>query len=113
MTASDGSLTVSDTFRLTLAPVNDAPVLAELIADQTVSEETAWSFTVPSGSFADADSDLTYTATLADGSALPSWLSFDATTQTFSGTPPQTTQAPSISRSSPATERSSHLTRSR
>ncbi len=30
---------------------------------------------------------LTYTATLADGSALPSWLVFDAATQTFSGTP--------------------------
>ena len=94
VTASDGSLAVSDTFRLTLAPVNDAPVLAKLIADQTVSEETAWSFTVPSGSFADADSDLTYTATLANGSALPSWLSFDATTQTFSGTPPQNYTGP-------------------
>ena len=30
---------------------------------------------------------LTYVATLSDGSPLPSWLSFDATTQTFSGVP--------------------------
>jgi Ca2+-binding RTX toxin-like protein len=30
---------------------------------------------------------LTYDATLADGSALPSWLSFDPATMTFSGTP--------------------------
>ena len=30
---------------------------------------------------------LTYTATLVDGSALPSWLSFDANTRTFTGTP--------------------------
>ena len=30
---------------------------------------------------------LTYTATLSDGSALPSWLSFDANTRTFTGTP--------------------------
>jgi hypothetical protein len=31
---------------------------------------------------------LTYTATLQDGSALPGWLSFNATTRTFSGTSP-------------------------
>jgi hypothetical protein len=30
---------------------------------------------------------LTLTATRADGSPLPSWLNYDATTQTFSGTP--------------------------
>ncbi|MEK7787030.1 MAG: putative Ig domain-containing protein, partial [Chloroflexota bacterium] len=30
---------------------------------------------------------LTYSATLADGSPLPSWLSFNPTTRTFSGTP--------------------------
>jgi phage-related protein len=89
VTTSDGSLDVSDTFRLTIAPVNDAPVLTGLIADQTVSEEAAWAFKVPAGTFTDADSDLTYTATLADGSGLLSWLSFDAATQTFSGTPPQ------------------------
>ena len=45
-------------------------------------------FQVPAQVFFDADGDpLTYTATLADGGALPSWLSFDASTLTFSGTP--------------------------
>ena len=78
VTASDGSFAVSDTFTLNVAPVNDAPVLASLIADQTVAEEAAWAFTVPTGTFTDADSSLTYTAILANGSALPSWLSFDA-----------------------------------
>ncbi len=33
------------------------------------------------------DDNLIYTAILSDGSALPSWLSFDAATQTFTGTP--------------------------
>ena len=49
----------------------------------------AFSFTVPAGSFADIDAGdtLSYSATLADGGALPAWLSFDAATQTFSGTP--------------------------
>ena len=38
--------------------------------------------------FADADGDtLTYFATLADGSILPSWLSMDTTTGILSGTP--------------------------
>ena len=39
--------------------------------------------------FADTDTGdtLTYTATKSDDSELPSWLSFDAATRTFSGTP--------------------------
>ncbi|SVD18370.1 uncharacterized protein METZ01_LOCUS371224, partial [marine metagenome] len=45
-------------------------------------------FTIPSGTFTDPDGDtLTYTATLSNDSALPLWLSFNADTQTFSGTP--------------------------
>jgi hypothetical protein len=44
---------------------------------------------LPSTTFTDVDSSetLTYTATSADGTALPAWLSFNATTRTFSGTP--------------------------
>jgi len=38
--------------------------------------------------FTDADGDtLTYSATLADGLALPGWISIDATTGVLSGTP--------------------------
>jgi V8-like Glu-specific endopeptidase len=37
-----------------------------------------------------AGGHLAYTATLADGSALPSWLKFDAATKAFSGTPAST-----------------------
>lgn len=45
---------------------------------------------MPAGSFRDADRNdtLSYTATLSNGKALPSWLKFDAATQTFSGTTP-------------------------
>ncbi|WP_152625196.1 putative Ig domain-containing protein, partial [Cellvibrio sp. OA-2007] len=35
----------------------------------------------------DAGDTLTYSAQLAGGGALPAWLSFDAVTRTFSGTP--------------------------
>ena len=48
---------------------------------------------MPANTFSDADSDigdtLTYAVTLADGSALPSWLTFNAATRTLSGTPHQ------------------------
>jgi Ca2+-binding RTX toxin-like protein len=89
VTASDGSLSASDTFTLNITPVNDAPVVAAAIADQSIAEDTAWSYTVPAGAFTDVDNaTLTYTATLASGDALPSWLTFNAATQTFTGTPP-------------------------
>jgi Ca2+-binding RTX toxin-like protein len=92
VTATDtGGLSVSDAFSLTINNVNDAPVLANAITDQSSDEDAPFSFTVPSNTFSDDDAihgdTLSYSATLADDSALPSWLSFDATTQTFSGTP--------------------------
>ena len=47
-------------------------------------------FTIPDAAInqVDTDDSLVYgAATLADGSALPTWLSFDRNTGTFSGTP--------------------------
>ncbi|MBK9021009.1 MAG: putative Ig domain-containing protein [Sulfuritalea sp.] len=45
---------------------------------------------MPAGSFVDIDFGdvLGYQATRSDGTGLPAWLSFDAVTRTFSGTPP-------------------------
>ncbi|TNC48433.1 hypothetical protein FHG66_13845 [Rubellimicrobium rubrum] len=84
---SDGVFKSSATFGLVIAAVNDAPVL-DAIADQTrVEDAGAWSFQVPAAT--DVDSVVTYTAALADGAALPSWLAFNASTRTFSGTPPK------------------------
>ena len=87
--ASDGEASVADTFNLTVTNTNDAPTLANAISDQTVAEDGALSFQFASDVFADVDAgdSFTYTATLSDDSALPSWLSFDAGTRTFSGTP--------------------------
>ncbi|WP_324770779.1 putative Ig domain-containing protein, partial [Pokkaliibacter plantistimulans] len=89
VTATDGSnAAVSSTFSLTVTNVNDAPT-AGTIAAQSAIEDSAFSFTLPQGLFGDVDSSdsLTLSATLADGSALPGWLSFNAATGTFSGTP--------------------------
>ncbi len=74
---------------ITVTGSNDGPVLTSALADQSASEDRAFSFTVPGNAFSDVDASdtLTYSATLADGSALPGWLSFDAASRTFSGTP--------------------------
>ena len=67
---------------------NTAPTVATAIPDQTATAGTALDYMFPADTFTDADGDtLTYTATLDDNSALPSWLSFAPATRTFSGTP--------------------------
>ena len=78
---------------VTLSP----PVLAQQTAAQTWSQGQAVHFTLPPGTFTDPNGEsLTYSATLANGSALPSWLSFNAATETFSGTVPSGTQSFSL-----------------
>jgi subtilisin-like proprotein convertase family protein len=91
VTAMDPSgAKASDIFRISVGGINDAPVVAAPIADQSAAEDAAFSFALPAGTFWDADGDkLALTATLSDGSALPDWLRFDAQTGTFSGTPLQ------------------------
>lgn len=89
VTAADGSTSTSTEFTLTVNPGNTAPVVATPLADVASVEDAAISFTIPAGTFADAEGDaLALTATLSDGSPLPSWLAFDATAGTFSGQPP-------------------------
>jgi hypothetical protein len=87
ITASDGLLSVTDHFRLTIDPVNDAPVLLTRLRDLTSAEDIATDFALPAGVFADVDgTQLRLSARLADGSALPEWLQFDGVR--FTGTPP-------------------------
>ena len=75
---------------MTITGANDAPLLVNPLADQNASAGTPFSFTFAANTFNDIDlgDSLSYGATLADGSALPTWLSFNAATRTFSGTPP-------------------------
>ena len=73
----------------TLYKSNYAPTVANPLLDVAVTEDSLFNFQVSSNTFTDVDEGdtLTYSATLADGSPLPSWLSFNADTATFSGTP--------------------------
>jgi Ca2+-binding RTX toxin-like protein len=89
LTSSDGSASASDVFSISVSNTNDAPTLLNPIIDMRAAEEKEFSFEIPSNTFLDADvSDLlTFTATLADGSDLPAWLSFNAETKLFSGVP--------------------------
>jgi len=72
----------------------DDGVASTILADQTITDQT-WNgsgdhtFKIPSDAFIfdDVAETVAYTAT-ADGSALPSWLTLDATTGVLSGNPP-------------------------
>jgi VCBS repeat-containing protein len=81
---SDGSLAATQNFTITVANVNDAPTVANAIPDQNGTQGVAFSYTVPVNAFADVDAgdSLTYSA-----SGVPPWLTFNAGTRTFTGTP--------------------------
>ncbi|MDJ0595020.1 MAG: putative Ig domain-containing protein [Pleurocapsa sp. MO_226.B13] len=65
-----------------------APVIGELIGEKQSSTNRLFQLKISDNVFRDPDGDsLTYIATLADGSPLPSWLTFDPQTATFSGIP--------------------------
>ena len=93
--ASDGTATVSDEFVLMVTQGNTAPVVAIPLADQEVMIDVSFTYLIPEDAFTDADGDpLTYTAATRDGGLLPSWLTFDPATQTFTGTPASSDSGP-------------------
>jgi Ca2+-binding RTX toxin-like protein len=74
----------------TVAEINHAPTIIGSLSDVNVIDGNVLSMTLPADTlFEDADvgDQLTYTVTSADGSVLPTWLSFDPTTLSISGTP--------------------------
>ncbi len=81
--------TATANLTITIHGANDAPVLAVQTVAQNATVGSAFSFVLPTTTFTDVDGGetLTYSATAADGTALPAWLAFNATTRTFSGTP--------------------------
>jgi Ca2+-binding RTX toxin-like protein len=70
---------------------NNAPQLGlPAMEDQIWEDSESAFYTIPGTAFFDLDANdtLSFQATLAGGSPLPGWLSFNASTRTFSGTPP-------------------------
>ncbi|NUQ61803.1 MAG: tandem-95 repeat protein [Pirellulales bacterium] len=88
-TALGGSdLSPPQSFTIAVSPVNDPPVLAMPQPDRATTRNVPFVLTLSASTFQDIDGDpLTYAASRADGSPLPAWLGFTATTRTFSGTP--------------------------
>jgi|GEM_PF-1102235 len=90
ITATDPSgESVSQDFKISVANTNDAPTFTQ-ISNTYINEDSL--FELDAGSyFDDADiehgDELTFSASLEDGSPLPDWLAFDASTGALSGTP--------------------------
>ena len=76
-------------FTLNVENTNDAPVVLKIIPDQTLTEDAAFNFTLASGTFSDVDigDELSFSSALSNGSNLPSWLNFNSSNATFTGTP--------------------------
>ena len=88
-TGPGGAYSDTDTVSINVLSVNDSPTVANAITNQNASEDSAFSFQFAANTFSDSDvgDTLTYSAQLNGGGALPSWLTFNAATRTFSGTP--------------------------
>jgi hypothetical protein len=82
--------TVPVTLNVTEA-ADPPPTVAAEIADKAATEDAAFGFTLPDGTFADdgGETALALSATLEDDTPLPDWLQFDPVTRSFSGTPSQ------------------------
>ena len=77
-----------DKVPVSLRPFNAVPTVANPIPDRSAIPGTELRYQFPANTFADRNNDtLSYTATKADGTALPAWLGFDGPSRTFSGTP--------------------------
>ena len=99
-TINDGAVNVSavgghamlsglEIWRVNQPGGNQPPVVANPIADQSATMGTPYNFTFAANTFSDpnAGTVLTYTASLSSGGAIPAWLTFNAGTRNFSGTP--------------------------
>ena len=66
-----------------------APTAGKPLTAQSIHEKQRLTYTLAEDAFhtANQDDKLAYSARLADGKPLPRWLSFNAATRTFSGTP--------------------------
>lgn len=85
VTVRDASLSSSSTFILNVEEVNDPPSALSL-TDQFSEVGEMFSYTFPAVTDPEG-ATVTYSAELKDGTSLPAWLTFNASSRTFSGTP--------------------------
>ncbi len=84
---SDGLMGTA-TINIQVTGSNDAPTHINSLKNINAVAGIVISYQIETDTFQDIDNNdnLTYTATLSDGSDLPDWLNFNSTTLTFSGT---------------------------
>jgi len=84
---------VNQSFYMVVSNVNDAPTLAHGLQPFGVRVGQTNTYTLADDAFADADigvdanERLSYAVSMADGSALPAWLTFASATQTLTARP--------------------------
>ena len=83
------SLTDTHQISVSIKDQNDAPIIANPLSNVSTPELTAFNSPIPINTFTDQDASqiLSVQVAMADGSALPTWLSYDASNDTLSGTP--------------------------
>ena len=91
-TTDQRGLSYDKALTININDVNEVPIVTTAIADLNAKQGDAFNFQIPTNTFTDIDAGdiLTYSVTLENGNALPSWLTFNPTTRTFSGTPTST-----------------------
>ncbi|WP_236759713.1 calcium-binding protein [Agrobacterium tumefaciens] len=89
VTASDGITASTTRFGIAIGTNNTYPTLGSPIASLNATEDLEFVFDIPAGAFNDITPGdrLRYTAEMADGTELPSWLKLDAVTGRFTGAP--------------------------
>lgn len=89
VTASDGIAASTTRFGIAIGTNNTYPTLGSPIASLNATEDLEFVFDIPAGAFNDITPGdrLRYTAEMADGTELPSWLKLDAVTGRFTGAP--------------------------
>ncbi|MCF6365925.1 MAG: putative Ig domain-containing protein [Bacteroidales bacterium] len=86
---NDGTVDIDQTFTITVANTNDAPIMQSELSDQETYTNELFNYSFAENVFSDIDAGdiLSYSANLTNGNPLPEWLSFNSDTRTFSGTP--------------------------
>jgi ELWxxDGT repeat protein len=85
--ADQYNLRLMDRLNLDATPGVAEPLVELSLKDLSVIQGQPLSLRLPDQLFVDPGDALTLSATLGDGSPLPGWLSFDASTGTLTGTP--------------------------
>ena len=102
--AAGASVTVHkrDLVDLEKAKIAEAKLaVANAIPNQAGVNGAAFSYTIPANTFSGGTSSDVWSATKSDDTALPGWMSFNATTRVLSGTAATGTTSVKIKRTSP------------